>query len=304
MIGVSGDPPDPATPFAELDDEKINEAWLSGAVHPMTTRGLAGILMSVLPKETLTKLGVLFIEASCEDVDGQPPKTIEALHKLSTCDSEGLNSFPNEPFVSIDPAASEKKIAESLNLQLKQWKEERALKERRDRSDKYDEQLQVWDLREGWAHGVYNRSAEKTFAEIAELTKRPISTINNQYCRAFEAITGHPYKRETWFMMFGTIKLQEVVGLGMARTQRPLKSPTPRLIPDSAVSGDSERPSVVETASSGDETGFRELLNDIATLIQKGRSDLEVCEELGLDADATDAIACLRRRGDMTALLS
>ena len=73
MIGVSGEPPDPATPFDDLGSDELELGWLSVAVHPLTTRGMAAILLAVLPKETLGKLGMVFLTAACDDKENQPP---------------------------------------------------------------------------------------------------------------------------------------------------------------------------------------------------------------------------------------
>ena len=171
MIGVSGEPPDPATSFDALGADELERGWLSGAVHPVSMRGLSAILLAGLPKQTLGQLGMIFLTAACDDLDGQPPKSIEAMQLLTTQTWPGLDDFPDEPFVSINPAASERKIGEAIDQLLKQWKDQRGLDERRERVDKYDEYLQVWDLREGWRDGVYDRvrranlSGDPTFDE-------------------------------------------------------------------------------------------------------------------------------------------
>lgn len=301
-IGVSGEPPDPATPFSALGAEDLKRGWLSGAVHPITMRGLAAILLAALPKQTAGQLGMIFLEAACEDVENRPPKKIESMQRLTTESWPGLDDFPNEPFVSINPAASERKIGEAIDQLLKQWKGERGLDERRERTDKYEEYLEVWDLREGWHNGVYDRGTEQTFAEIAAATKRSISTLCNQYCRAFELIVGQPYSRELWLQLFGPIKLTDILGAGMARTRRPTASPTRRPVPESVVSSsaaESSNPSVVATVESRDDAGYQQLLADLTTMLELGRTDAQICEELDV---APDAVVYLRQRGDVSSL--
>lgn len=220
------------------------------------------------------------------------------MQRLTTVAHPGLDDYPDEPFVSVNPAASERKIGEAIDQLLKQWKDQRGLDERRERIDKYDEYLQVWDLREGWRDGVYDRGAEQTFKEIQRSTKRSLSTLNNQYCRAFELIVGRPYTRELWFQLIGPIKLADVMGLGMARTRRPTTSPTPRPVPDSVVSAANESigtATVVEAAEATDDTGYIALLDDIKSMINLGRTDAEISNELDLPQDA---VAYVRGRGD------
>jgi hypothetical protein len=94
-IGVSGEPPDPATPFSELGAEKINLGWLSGAVHPITMRGLASLLMAVLPQDLLFELSGLFLQASCDATpDGPPPRMIamQELAKMQVAELDSLLS--------------------------------------------------------------------------------------------------------------------------------------------------------------------------------------------------------------------
>jgi hypothetical protein len=304
MIGVSGEPPDPATLFSELGADDLERGWRSGAVHPVTMRGLAAILLAALPKETLAPLGRLFLSAACEDVEDQPPRDIEAMQRLMTDACPGLDNYPDEPIVSINPAASERKIGEAINLLLREWKNQRELTERRDRSEKHEEYLEVWDLREGWRNGLYERRDELTLLEIAEITKRSLSTLNNQYCRAFDLIVGRPYSRELWFQLFGAIKLSDLIGAGVPRTRRPLTSPTPRPVPESVVSpvsddATSRTTTVVGCVEAGDDAGYLLLLNDIASMIERARSDEQISAELDLPADV---VSYLRDRGDMSSL--
>ncbi|HEX4146459.1 MAG TPA: hypothetical protein VHY91_23355 [Pirellulales bacterium] len=162
-------------------------------------------------------------------------------------------------------------------------------------------------MREGWHDGAYDRTSEQTFREIAIQTKRSISTLNNQYCRAFQLIVGHAYSRELWFQLFGPIKLSELIGAGMARTRRPAASATSRPVPDSVVSPrDVEdvapgAATLVRGKPSADDAGYHQLLDDIGTMIENGRSDEQISEELELPLEA---ITYIRNRGDMSSLRS
>ena len=85
-IGVNGEPPDPATSLSDLGEADLQRAWLSGAVHPVTFRGLAAVLLTGLPKETLGTLGTLFLEASCEDPENGIPQVLSSLIQLQSTD--------------------------------------------------------------------------------------------------------------------------------------------------------------------------------------------------------------------------
>jgi hypothetical protein len=301
VIGVSGEPPDPATEFATLDSGSLKSAWLSGAIHPISLRGLVGLLLAFLPKETLGDIGSLFTNASSDDDDEREPQ-MEALVGLSTLAAPGLDEFPNEPIVSINPAASGRQIEEAATNLLKEWKTERGLSEQRDRSDKYAEYLQVWDMREGWRGGSYDRSIERTLEDIAAELKLSPSTVNNHYRRAFELIVGYPYSPDLWRRFFGILKLSELGGaiLGTVSRRRPLKSPTRRPVPETIVTpagDDSDEPGIATSgAECSDEAEYSDLLSDISSLIDLGRNDQQIVAELDLTESALPAIAYLRGR--------
>jgi hypothetical protein len=305
QIGVSGEPPDPAITFAELGEAELQRGWLSGAAHPVTMRGLAMILLAALPQDAIEELGMLFLQAGLPDVEGKEPNKAQSMMRLTTSKYSGLDDFFDEPIVSINPAASERSINEAIDLLLNEWKRQRKILEQRIRSDKFAEYFEVWDLREGWSNGVYDRTAELTFKEIAEKTKREISTLNNQYCRAFELIVGHPYSREGWLQCFGTIKLSDIIGSGRARTRRPTAKPTARDVPDSVVSPSrankkgGDPPSVVGNVIGDNDGAFHSLLDDIARLIHLGRNDEQIADELELPKKA---VVYLRKRGDLSFL--
>jgi hypothetical protein len=67
---------------------------------------MAAVLLAWLPPETLSALGTILTQGSREDLADEPPHRIEALIALQTLDKAGLDSYPDEPLVSINPAAS------------------------------------------------------------------------------------------------------------------------------------------------------------------------------------------------------
>lgn len=300
-IGVSGEPVDPALPFEALGSDQLNLGWLSGAVHPATKRGLAGILLADLPKETLSQLADIFrLAAESDDPEELLPKEVQALQCLQTAAGAGLDDFPDKPFVSIDPTASERKIAEAIAQLIKQWKSTLGVEDTRDRSDKFSQYLEAFDLREGWRDGDYDRTSELCFNEIARITGRTIKTLNNQYCRGFQLVTGSNYSREVWYRLFGPIKLSDLAGPGRSRTRRPTSSPTRIDVPDTTVTpGGSGKTSIIDSVVRPSELGFEELLMDIETMIELGRTNAEIQNHLGVDKEAIDY---LRSRTDALSL--
>lgn len=238
MIGVSGEPPDPGTEFSDLGAAKLNAAWLSGAIHPVSLRGIAGMLIGLLPKETVGRVGILLVEAGCDDQENAPPRQVKAMLDLHALDLPGLDSYADEPIVSVNPAASGRQITKAISDLVKQWKSERQLEEKRDRSDKYADYLRVWDMREGWTGEEYDLSREKKLREVAIEIGLDLSTVNNHYRSAFEMIVGQPYLPDLWCRVFAVVKLMDLTGeniVGRVTHHRPLVSPTRRPVPESAL---------------------------------------------------------------------
>ena len=289
LIGVSGEPPDPKTPFSELGESELNNAWLSGAVHPVTLRGMAGILLATLPESTLGDLGLYLIEASCEKNDKEKYSRENSLSKLASYKCEVLDSYTAEPLVSVNPAASQRQISEAIKSLHGQWKNERELKEQRDRSDKNKTYLEVWDLREGFSEeGAYNISEEQKLSEIAEVVGSSISTVSNHYRSAFEMIIGKPYSPELWWNTIGVFKLSKFdLKHNILSQIRPRKSRTPRPVSESrlGLGIDSLKQTHLQKKH---EYTIHELIMDISSLIDQGLSDDEIQSNLEIKAKTSE----------------
>jgi len=299
-IGVSGEPPDPVTEFTELDQSVLNSAWLSGAVHPISVRGLASMLIANCPPNTLKYLGAALFEASLDDVPDQLPRRQQKALDLMLADVSGLDVYFDGPFVAINPAASGRDVLKALDELMRQWKQRYGLPETRNRSEKYSEYLRVWDLREGWSMGVYDRAKEMTFKEIAKKLRKSISTIAKHYQNAFQLVVGHGYSAELWYRLFGPTKITALTSgiRGDVSDRRPLKSRTPRPIPKTRVTPPGKGASAVDFARSKKDFGndARELFDAIQVAILRGDSDAQILEKLNLSKRALELTTYLRRR--------
>lgn len=289
LIGVYGEPPDPSTPFSKLGESELNNAWLSGAVHPITLRGMAGLLLATLPKDTLGKLGLYLIEASCDDTDPVESNRTKSSYKLQALECETLDSYPAEPLVSVNPAASQRQISEAIKDLHAQWKNDRELKEQRDRSDKNKTYLEVWDLREGFSEeGAYNISEEQTLSEIAEVVGSSISTVSNHYRSAFEMIIGKPYSPELWWNTIGVFKLSKFdLKHNILSQIRPRKSRTPRPVSESRLGLGIDSLKQIHVHKKHEYT-LHDLFMDIRSLIDQGLSDDEIQSNLEIKAKTSE----------------
>jgi len=304
-IGVSGEPPDPEVAFAELDADKLHAAWLSGAVQPISIRGLAAGLLARLSQEASLFLVDLFLLTSREDRDEELPRSIQAIQKLYGTQFPELDKFFDEPVVSINPAATEVQVLQALNPLLAEWKQRENFSERRDRSEKFDRYFEVWDLREGWTGSGYDRRRDRPLKEIARTLMRPLSTVGDQYLRAFELVTGHCYRRELWFRLFGPLKVQDLVlHPDMAKADiRPLKSPSPRPVSESLLHAGQAHELDLGGLSSAvrrnRELDVVDLRMDVESLLTAGATTQEILKSLNLPEIAIELVEYLRQRGDV-----
>lgn len=304
LIGISGEPPDPSTPFSKLGESELNKAWLSGAVHPITLRGMAGILLATLPESTLGDLGQYLIEASGEKNDKEKHSRDKSLSKLASYKCKALDSYPAEPLVSVNPAASQRQISEAIKNLHGQWKNERELDEQRDRSDKVNKYLEIWDLREGFLNdGTYDVSQERTFKEIAKELSSPLTTVNNHYRSAFKLIIGKDYSPELWWNTMGVFKLIEFNFEHSVVSQlRPRKSRSPRPVPESILGAEIEFLNQFSQTNEFPLT-YDELMVELKSFIKQGLSDEEIHLNFELEAEVPElkeALIWLRSRTNET----
>ena len=282
-ICVGSERVDPATDFEQLAEGDLNSGWMSGAVHPLTNRQLAMLLIASLPNKTLGEVGLCMMNAALgKDIAGEPRKQSELL-KLKNMTMEGLDGFIDQPMVSINAAASSRDVRQAIDRLLVKWKKEHGLSEQRIPSkEKLMTYLEVWDLREGWSQGSYERSAESSLTDIAERRKASVKTIHNHYRNAFELITGHPYSVENWVVLFGFHKIDRHFGdLGRATRLRPLIAHTRREIPESVISSN-QLPDFVSRNATIEDISAEQLFAQIKQLIEGGKTNEQIAEELNL----------------------
>ncbi len=279
-IGVADMGIDPALEFSDLGGDSLAASWLAGTVEPITSKRLATLLIATLPQSTLTFLGKAFIFAGLSDDENHIPNKVRQIQEIGASSLEGLDDLLDEPIVAVNPAASVRQIQADLRTALKTWKEERNIADDRPQPKKYPDYLSVWDAREGFVEGRYVRSEESTLIEIAKSTGKTISTINNQYQRAFQLVPGHPYSIGNWLTLFGVFKLSSILGeIGTAGT-RPLNERSTRDVPDSVLRPGEEL-SISDTRTASP-TGWAELALEISGLIENDLTDDQIVDSLGL----------------------
>jgi len=219
---------------------------------------------------------------------------------LAKFKAEDIDCYPDEPFVSINPAASQRQISEAVNELLSQWKNERNLTEQRDRADKNSEYMEIWDLREGWTgEGPYDVTREQSLKQIAKKKTKTISTISNQYRSAFELIIGEEYSPELWWQTIGICKACTFnLKHKTVSQKRPMKSPTRTPVPETrlGVTVEGIRGNKQVSTYIGDSIGNytnKDLALDIKELIDEGYDNTRILEKLEIGEKRSECLALI-----------
>jgi len=312
-IGVTGMPVSPSTPFAELIGPDSDPAFLSGTVQPMTFRNLTAMMLTALPAAERAFVGSLLLTSGSEEYRGdenlKDQRLSEALDRLSKAPSAALDSVPMTPLFFVHLGASQRSIVRDLEDQVRRWKAKKGDESSKIHTAKLQDYLDVWDLREGWTGCGYDRSRESRLLAIAKNRKTSLSTIASRYRSAFELIVGHEFKPELWWRVFGPLKFSRIFGDSASHlsegVRRHLRTPLPRQVPDSVVSGESDSARSNSTVEKGTAVGgdgaVRELILDLDELIGKDLSDTEIADRMDLDPETVGYYR--RHDGELRSLL-
>jgi hypothetical protein len=302
-IGVGGEPPAPDASPESLGAGDLSQAWESGAVAPVTFRGLVGMLLADLPPDLLVRLGRLLQDCGAAAEQGEDHR-YRILMELVALQHPALDAFPPRPVVGVNVNAPQRVITEAMERLTRQWKEQQGIAERRRRDDKLDDYLAVWDLREGWQTDHYDGSRERTLREISQETKVPLSTAANRYRSAFRLIVGRDYSPALWARVLGSLKVCDWLDpqeLPRRTLRRPWHDPQPRAVPESVLqapgAGRGATGLLSRAGVSDAEVDHVDLVLDIQQLLAEGRSNAEIVDALGLTLPgAEEAIEYLRQR--------
>lgn len=307
-IGVTGDPPPPSATAEELEGDQLGQAWLSGAIAPVTFRALTGMMVRDLPAESLSRIAELLRQAANQKENGGLP--YDLFLELFRAQDGFLDCVPARPLIGIDVNAPSRAITEAVQEQVRQWKQKEGVAEQRRRPEMLPVYLEVWDLREGWTGEGYDIAQEQTFARIAHRLARPQRTVVNQYNSAFQFLSGHAYGYERWVRLFFGEKLSVPGGPAALRRRRRGSGPrgdggSVRAVPESYLAvqpREKHEDSFLEQHGVVDDSLARsqfELDFDIAELIAKGRTDAQICEELELEPEAAGKLISYMRARHM-----
>lgn len=297
LIGVTRDYPPPSTEASELT-KGLLPAWLNGAIAPLTYRAMAARLITGLSPACREVIAAL------REVQSRDPNDTEAQLSVMTwwlrLESPELDSIPAMPAVSINLEAPLEDILKAVETQVKAWKRERQVRNRRRREDKVKDYLKVWDQREGWVGDGYDPRREMSLLEIARTMKCSKETIRNRYQAAFRLIVGQDYSPELWDRLFAAFKFQTFLK-GRYSPRRPRtsrQSHRVQVISETNLQQPSARrrgATLIESIHSARDSSAQQLLSQIRDLIRQDWDDPRIIKELALESTrATEMLKWVR----------
>ncbi|QDU05455.1 hypothetical protein V6x_51920 [Gimesia chilikensis] len=294
-IGYSGPTISPSTEFNDIGEDEFPE-WMSGSIHPISTRGMLSIALLTLSHAALKDMARLFEYAAKEESEDDDFRA-QAYFSLLRVADESLDQYPDELIVSLAPQSSVKQFQADAKAILARFQEHRNLHPARTRADRYEDYLRIWDMREGWCHGQYQSEREMTLSQIASQTGDSIKTIHNRYRSSFELITGHKYTPELWFRVMGPLRFtdDELQEISIISKRRPRKSSTRQEIPDSRLNNPEHDDTLVTSKTQEDNSlELAQMRLDVQSLIAKGWDNDRIARELNPDEPHPDIVQKFR----------
>lgn len=295
QIGYSGPTISPATEFKDIGEDELPE-WMSGSIHPISTRGMLSIALATLSPAALKDISRLFEHAAKEESE-EGDFRVQAQFELMRVTDESLDQYPDELIVSLAPQSTVKQFQADAKAVLERFQEQRKLHPGRTRADRYEDYLRIWDMREGWCHGQYQSEREMTLSQIASQTGDSIKTIHNRYRSSFELITGHKYTPELWFRVMGPLRFtdDELQEISIISKRRPRKSSTRQEIPDSRLNNPEHDDTLVTSKTQEDNSlELAQMRLDVQSLIAKGWDNDRIARELNPDEPHPDIVQKFR----------
>jgi len=295
QIGVGDSEIPPERSWDDIAPDDQWSAWTTGAVSRVSIRDLAAQCSGNLSKDTLRSLSCLFWKAA--ELDDQD---LHGQYRLAKdiIDGEfpGFDEYLPDVLVSLKPSSTKDTITKAAMEILRSVREEAGLESSRSRTDKFDTYLRVWDLREGWANGAYDRSRIRKLKEIAVDTGLKLTTVRDHYKAAFRLITGLEYSPEDWFRVLGHFQSRGLVGSP--------EGPAPRRIGRTrSVAGISESEltengDVLSTfaGASASSILFEDDCGEVLDAILSDRPTTEIVSEFELSPEAAGLIDDYRER--------
>lgn len=307
QINVSDEPPPPSRGFDELDENELASCWKEGAIAPVQIRTLVTILVGRMLSDE-TKRAIADLLNRSIDIEAGTQQEYDFIYEVTKGEFPDFDKYLPNLIVTLNPKAPQRAVAMAVEDLVREFKAQHGIPEQRRRDDKLDEYLAVWDLREGWMNGEYDCRRELKLKEVASRLGISLKTAAGRYRSAFRQIIGHEYSAGLWSKVIGIPKLLGLLGIGLPRltVRRPSRTRRPREVPETVLSNpNAERNEqrFLQTAGlKNSDLEQIELWMDIETLIDAGRTDDEILDEMEFphSSESSELIRYLRDHVQVT----
>jgi hypothetical protein len=272
---------------------------ISPCAGPVTVRSLLFRDLITLPRDLRKALAHILLDEGLDGDGIDLGQDDTAKHWRRRRAVEGLDHPLMDEIirdlVRVNPNAPKRGIQGDMARLLKNRRQGHKEKRRTDAST-LDAYLAVWDLREGWAEGGYDAAKEKRLRDISTIEGVALPTVQSRYRSAFTYITGQEYTAETWAILFLPLKASRFASWrkGKPRSEGVIVIPA-ALLED----GNTNEGGIIAYApdpQSEVDLQHSDMIMDVRTLVKKGRTDDQICQELECSADLVQWIR--ERDGD------
>jgi hypothetical protein len=276
--------PDPSLSAQELS----SRGWLSldgrDNVHAPTFATLVEAMLIGLPPNVRGIIGsILGGSIKAEDAAEEMLARIESLYQVAARTPE-LQARP-DGLLSYNLHAPLRAIREEAACLIREQQERHGVKEARRRHEMLPVILKVWDMREGWQNGHYEKSASQTLKQIQSEIGIPFQTALDRYKSAYQLIIAEDYEPLHWSYWFRRELLRSPSRLMTWRRPKSLRQSVPEVTEaqlGASVEYLSDCKAASESAPSCDESTQRLFLDDLRALFDKGKSNQDIIIELEL----------------------
>tara|TARA_R110002073_G_scaffold8761_8_gene46913 strand:+ start:5473 stop:6609 length:1137 start_codon:yes stop_codon:yes gene_type:complete len=309
-IRVVSEPVDPALSFEELSASEPNNLFHCNALQPVTVKMMLGTIGKHLSSDSL-RLVAASLSRLADGKDGildHNDALIAFADIINSVEPEMEAVMPG-PFYVVSPVAPREQWQEDMARCQNHWREQLNLEPSRDRPRDYPNYLRAWDLTEGFSEGQYHRDRARSFADVGRELSKNESTIRRWYHRAFFLITGHEFSNENWHSVMAFQQLSGFMGLTISPACRARLKRANLQQRDVDFSTVQQNQDFLDTAATPSSVAdLRAICTEVCQLIEDGRSDEEIVDQIEIDFGAQtdlnedeirDAINYLRSRIDV-----
>lgn len=301
MLNINGLPPNPSLDFDDLNQSDAHPRWLKRSARPVSYRTLAEILQSQLSSNGLRLLATMLFRASKTEVATEDRD--QQLMSLNNVDWDELDALVELPLLLYNPAAPSKEFVSDVTNLRNEMRQRLCIGDTRTSETDLRKYLAVWDAREGWQRGRYDRESPLMLKDAAHQLQISVRKAKYAYQKGFELIIGHPFSFANWMRVMGVLQLSRLsdgepnrIVLSRMRNRSSVRGCDDTTLSSNHADGGT---SFLGTLGAEDNFDVEGTIMRIHQFLRENRSTEEILLELGFGDDAAPAIEELRSIVDL-----